>query len=70
MTSPLPVAPDWFHDDVLLDSLPGSDKHQYARSLHRLRALPVRLLRPGHDHSFSQERLHHLTDGYLRSAAC
>jgi len=60
---------DVVYDDVLLDSLPGSDKVQYARSLRRLRALPVRLVRPGHDHNFGQERLHHLIDDYLRSAA-
>jgi hypothetical protein len=52
-----------------LDSLPGSDKRQYARSLRRLRAVPAHLVRPGHDHSFGQERLRHLIDDYLRSAA-
>ena len=29
---------DVIYDDILLDSLPGSDKEQYARSLRRLRA--------------------------------
>jgi glyoxylase-like metal-dependent hydrolase (beta-lactamase superfamily II) len=61
---------DVVYDDDLLDSLPGGDKRQYVRSLRRLRALPVRLVRPGHDHSFGQERLHRLIDDYLRSAAC
>jgi glyoxylase-like metal-dependent hydrolase (beta-lactamase superfamily II) len=61
---------DVIYDDVLLDSLPGSDKQQYARSLRRLRALPVRLVRPGHGHSFGPERLHHLIDDYLRCAPC
>jgi glyoxylase-like metal-dependent hydrolase (beta-lactamase superfamily II) len=61
---------DVIYDDVLLDSLFGSDKEQYACSLRRLRALPVRLVRPGHGHSFGPERLHHLIDDYLRSAAC
>lgn len=61
---------DVVYDDVLLDCLPGSDKHQYVRSLRRLRALPVRLVRPGHDHSFGRERLRHLIDAYLRSAPC
>ena len=60
---------DVIYDDVLLDSLTGSDQQQYARSLRRLRALPVRLVRPGHEHSFGQERLHQLIDDYLRSAA-
>ncbi|MEV4537785.1 MBL fold metallo-hydrolase [Asanoa sp. NPDC049518] len=57
---------DVIYDDVLLDSLPGSDPSQYARSLRRLRDLPVRLTHPGHDHSFGQDRLHHLIDEYLR----
>jgi glyoxylase-like metal-dependent hydrolase (beta-lactamase superfamily II) len=61
---------DVIYDDVLLDSLLGSDKEQYARSLRRLLALPVRVVRPGHGHSFGRERLHHLIDDYLRSAAC
>jgi glyoxylase-like metal-dependent hydrolase (beta-lactamase superfamily II) len=61
---------DVVYDDVLLDCLPGSDKHQYVRSLRRLRAVPVRLVRPGHDHSFGHKRLHQLIADYLRSAAC
>ena len=60
---------DVVYDDVLLDSLPGSDKQQYVRSLGRLRDLPVRLVRPGHEHSFGRERLRHLVDDYLRTAA-
>jgi glyoxylase-like metal-dependent hydrolase (beta-lactamase superfamily II) len=56
---------DVVYDDVLLDSLPGSDTEQYARSLRRLRELPARLIHPGHGHSFSQDRLHHLIDDYL-----
>ena len=55
---------DVVYDDVLLDSLPGSDPGQYARSLRRLRALPVRLTRPGHGRSFGRDRLHHLIDDY------
>jgi glyoxylase-like metal-dependent hydrolase (beta-lactamase superfamily II) len=58
---------DVIYDDDLLDSLPGSDPEQYANSLRRLRDLPVRLTHPGHEHSFGQDRLHHLIDDYLSS---
>lgn len=58
---------DVIYDDVLLDSLPGSDTGQYARSLRRLRTLPVRLTRPGHGGSFGRDRLHHLIDDYLHT---
>ena len=57
---------DVIYDDVLLDSLPGSDTEQYAHSLRRLRNLPVRLTHPGHGRSFGQDRLHYLIDEYLR----
>ncbi|MEG3634985.1 MBL fold metallo-hydrolase [Micromonospora palythoicola] len=57
---------DVIYDDVLLDSLPGSDRGRYAHSLRRLRDLPVRLTRPGHEGSFGKDRLHHLIDDYLR----
>ncbi|MEW2381968.1 MBL fold metallo-hydrolase [Micromonospora sp. NPDC047707] len=56
---------DVVYDDVLLDSLPGSDTEHYARSLRRLRNLPVRLTHPGHGHSFDRHRLHHLIDNHL-----
>jgi glyoxylase-like metal-dependent hydrolase (beta-lactamase superfamily II) len=59
---------DVVYDDVLLDSLPGSDTEQYARSLRRLRNLPVRLTHPGHGRSFGQDRLRHLIDNYLHPA--
>jgi glyoxylase-like metal-dependent hydrolase (beta-lactamase superfamily II) len=59
---------DVIYDDVLLDCLPGSDTEQYARSLRRLRNLPVRLTYPGHGRSFGPDRLHHLIDNYLHTA--
>jgi glyoxylase-like metal-dependent hydrolase (beta-lactamase superfamily II) len=59
---------DVVYDDVLLDSLPGSDTGQYARSLRRLRNLPVRLTHPGHGRSFGQDHLRHLIDKYLHPA--
>jgi glyoxylase-like metal-dependent hydrolase (beta-lactamase superfamily II) len=59
---------DVIYDDVLLDYLPGSDTEQYARSLRRLRNLPIRLTHPGHGRSFGQDRLHYLIDNYLHTA--
>lgn len=56
---------DVIYDDDLLDYLPGSDPEQYARSLRRLRELPVRLTHPGHGPSFGPERLRQLIDAYL-----
>jgi len=54
-----------YDDDVLLDSLTGSDPAQYACSLRRLRELPVTVTHAGHDASFGRDRLHHLIDTYL-----
>ncbi|MEU4622106.1 MBL fold metallo-hydrolase [Actinoplanes sp. NPDC023801] len=57
---------DVLYDDELLDNLPGSDPGQYARSLRRLRGLPVSRTLPGHGSSFDRPRLHRLIDDYLR----
>ncbi|MFB9356693.1 MBL fold metallo-hydrolase [Actinoplanes nipponensis] len=57
---------DVIYDGGLLDSLPGSDPEAYARSLRRLRELPVRLTHAGHGPSFGRGRLHRLIDDYLR----
>ena len=59
---------DVIYDDDLLDSLSGSDPGQYARSLRRLRDLPVRRTHAGHGDSFDRDRLRHLIDSYLGSA--
>jgi glyoxylase-like metal-dependent hydrolase (beta-lactamase superfamily II) len=57
---------DVVYDDVLLDSIAGSDPARYRASLGRLRDLPVRVVRPGHGPSFGRRRLHALIDRYLR----
>lgn len=56
---------DVVYDDDLLDSLVGGDPVEYARSLRRLRDLPVALTHAGHDPSFGPDRLRHLIDAHL-----
>jgi glyoxylase-like metal-dependent hydrolase (beta-lactamase superfamily II) len=56
---------DVVYDDVLLDTITGSDPDLYRASLRRLRELPVRVVRPGHGPSFGPRRLHSIIDRYL-----
>jgi glyoxylase-like metal-dependent hydrolase (beta-lactamase superfamily II) len=56
---------DVVYDDVLLDTITGSDPDLYRASMHRLRGLPVRVVRPGHGPSFGPRRLHSIIDRYL-----
>jgi glyoxylase-like metal-dependent hydrolase (beta-lactamase superfamily II) len=58
---------DVIYDGGLLDSLPGSDPEEYARSLRRLRDLPVHVTHAGHGPSFDRDRLHRLIDNYLHA---
>ncbi|WP_431857674.1 MBL fold metallo-hydrolase [Azospirillum sp.] len=58
---------DALYDGPLLDTLPGSDRTAYRRTMERLRGLPVRTVHAGHDPSFGPERMRELIDGYLRS---
>jgi glyoxylase-like metal-dependent hydrolase (beta-lactamase superfamily II) len=58
---------DVIYDGGLLDSLPGSDPEEYARSLQRLRDLPVHATHAGHGPSFDRDRLHRLIDNYLQA---
>ncbi|GAA0549713.1 MBL fold metallo-hydrolase [Paractinoplanes ferrugineus] len=58
---------DVIYDGGLLDSLPGGDPEAYARSLRRLRDLPVHLTHAGHGPSFGPDRLHRLIDNYLQA---
>ncbi len=60
------IAGDTLYDGVLIDTLPGADREAYARSLLRLRELPVILVHGGHKPSFGRERCHSLIDAYLR----
>jgi glyoxylase-like metal-dependent hydrolase (beta-lactamase superfamily II) len=57
---------DVIYDGVLLDSIVGADVAQYRSSLLRLKSLPIRVVRPGHGHSFGRERLHAIIDRYLK----
>jgi glyoxylase-like metal-dependent hydrolase (beta-lactamase superfamily II) len=57
---------DVVYDDVLLDTITGSDPALYRASMRRLRKLPVRIVRPGHGPSFGRSRLHSIIDHYLK----
>jgi glyoxylase-like metal-dependent hydrolase (beta-lactamase superfamily II) len=56
---------DALYDGPLLDQLDGSDADAYARTIERLRDLPVSVVHGGHERSFGRERLVALCDAYL-----
>lgn len=56
---------DALYDGPLLDTLPGSDRAAYRRTMERLHALPVRTVHAGHDPSFDRDRMVALIDAYL-----
>lgn len=56
---------DAIYDGPLLDAIPGADITDYARTMERLRALPVRVVHAGHDPSFGRDRLVALADAWL-----
>ncbi len=56
---------DCLYDGPLLDGLQESNLADYAASMRRLRALPVRVVHSGHDPSFGRERMIELIDAYL-----
>jgi glyoxylase-like metal-dependent hydrolase (beta-lactamase superfamily II) len=58
---------DAVYDGALLDDFDDSDIAAYVRTMHRLRALPVRVVHAGHDPSFGRERMVALIDAYLAS---
>ena len=57
---------DALYDGPLLDDIPGADKVAYARTMERLRALPVHVVHAGHDPSFDRARMITLIDAYSR----
>jgi glyoxylase-like metal-dependent hydrolase (beta-lactamase superfamily II) len=59
---------DAIYDGPLLDALPGSDREAYVRTMRRLLALPVEVVRAGHDPSFGRERLQAIAREYLERA--
>ena len=58
---------DAIYDGPLLDDIGGADKQAYARTMKRLRKLPVNVVHGGHDPSFGKKRLHELVDQYLHT---
>lgn len=58
-------AGDVVYDDVLLDDLHDSDPVAYRASLERLLALPITVVRPGHDGSFGRADLERIVRGCL-----
>jgi glyoxylase-like metal-dependent hydrolase (beta-lactamase superfamily II) len=59
-------AGDAIYDGQLLDDLPGSDRVAYARTMERLRRLPVSVVHGGHCESFGRDRMVDVIDRYLR----
>ncbi|WIX31619.1 MBL fold metallo-hydrolase [Salinicola sp. JS01] len=60
------IAGDILYDGELIEDAYHSDLDDYAASLRRLRALPVRSVHGGHFPSFSGQRCHALIDAWLR----
>ncbi|MNP27584.1 Hydroxyacylglutathione hydrolase [compost metagenome] len=58
---------DIIYDGPLVDNAYHSNLEDYAKSLARLRDLPVRTVHGGHFQSFSGERLRELADNWLRA---
>ena len=58
---------DIVYDGPLIEDCPGADADDYARSMHRLLALPVRVLHGGHFPSCSGDRLRGLIEAWLRA---
>lgn len=56
---------DAIYDGPLVDMLPESDIAAYAKTLERLRDLPVRVVHGGHEESFDGERLIEIIDDQL-----
>jgi glyoxylase-like metal-dependent hydrolase (beta-lactamase superfamily II) len=56
---------DAIYDGPLVDMLPESDIVAYAKTLKRLRELPVRVVHGGHEPSFAGDRLIEIIDDYL-----
>lgn len=56
---------DALYDGPLLHDLGGSDLQDYARTLERLRSLPVNIVHAGHEPSFGRIRCHEIIAHYL-----
>lgn len=51
--------------DPLIDTTPTSSIPDYLETMRRLRQMPVKVVRPGHDYSFGRELLIERCDGYI-----
>jgi glyoxylase-like metal-dependent hydrolase (beta-lactamase superfamily II) len=60
---------DAIYDGPLLDDIPGANRRDYARTMERLLALPVRVVHAGHDPSFGRARLVEIARGWLARRA-
>jgi glyoxylase-like metal-dependent hydrolase (beta-lactamase superfamily II) len=58
------LAGDAVYGGSLVDDLPHSDRAAYRATMHRLAALPVRLVHGGHNTAFGRERLREIPLGY------
>lgn len=56
---------DLAEGECLLDELHGSDIDSYVATMHRLLALDIDIVHPGHGESFDGARLRELAGGYL-----
>lgn len=56
---------DAVYDGPLIYKGKGMDVGAYAKTLRRLRSLPVQTIHGGHDPAFGRERLHEMIDHYL-----
>ncbi|TVP84014.1 MBL fold metallo-hydrolase [Thioalkalivibrio sp.] len=56
---------DAVYDGPLIADGPGMDRAAYARTLRRLRGLPVTRVHGGHDGDFDRDRLHRIIDDHL-----
>ena len=56
---------DAIYDGPLLDDLPESDLGAYAKTMKRLRELPVSVVHGGHEPSFGRERMIEIADDWL-----
>nr|WP_300314432.1 MBL fold metallo-hydrolase [Halomonas sp.] len=61
------ISGDIIYDGELIEDAYHSNLQDYAASLRRLNALPVRTVHGGHFPSFSGQRLHELIDHWLRA---
>lgn len=60
------ISGDLIYDGPLIEDTWHSDMTDYAKSMRRLNALPVRVVHGGHFPSFSGDRLHVMIDDWLR----